>query len=99
MLATALLIKERKTQEYIPTWRFVGELEYHTKQGLRYGFMSYKCPTRLTDIYQDNPGFLERKLVEGRSGSKYFAYRISPGVSRSVVVDKALTAFIESLVL
>lgn len=77
--------------EYIPTWEFVGEM--HIPELNRWVLMSYKCPTRLTDIFQENPGLLERELFEGKSGSKYYRYRIVENATLHLILDPALIEF------
>lgn len=77
-------------EEYVPTWKFVGEIYIHDLQ--EWVMASYKCPTRLTDIYQDNPRLFERKLVVGKSGAKYYEYRFSPEASIDLILDKSLRA-------
>lgn len=64
------LLKERPN-EFTPAWQFVGE-----KYTKRYGwiFMSYKAPARLSQLYKE--GLVERKKVKGKTGSKYFAYKL-----------------------
>lgn len=64
-----------KHNNFLPTWEFIGEkIIYELEKNV---FCSYKAPTRLTDIYQQNPGLLERKIIVGSSGAKYYGYRIS----------------------
>lgn len=97
MMAFYLLWKCRQDNpdEYIPTWRFVGEIE--VPELWTHVMMSYKCPTRLTDIYQENPDLLERKLVKGKSGAEYYAYRFAPEVNRSMIKDAKLRDFFDHL--
>jgi hypothetical protein len=75
---------------YIPTWEFVGEKYLRGLQ--EYVMMSYKAPTRLTDIYLENPKLLVRKEITGASGAKYYAYRINATVSTSDIADSKLKA-------
>lgn len=80
--------KRRDPDEFVPTWKFVGEMR--APELGRWIMMSYKCPTRLTDIYQENPRLLERKLIKGKSGAQYYAYRISPMATKKDLVDVKL---------
>lgn len=73
---------------FVPAWEFVGEIMI--KPLNRWVLMSYKCLTRLTDIFKENPALLDRTLVDGKSGSKYFAYRISQLASMGDIRDKKL---------
>jgi len=87
-LAFYLLYKsyKKKPTEYLPTWLFGGEI-YIEELG-KWHLMTYKCPTRLTDIYQENPYLLERRRVKGKSGAHYFEYRIAPNPSEGKIKDE-----------
>ena len=76
---------------YIPTWKFVGEI--FVKGANRWVMRSYKCPTRLTDIFKENPNLLQREWVNGKSGAQYYEYRLNPNVSKEMIVDKKLFEF------
>jgi hypothetical protein len=95
MLAFALLYQNKSSGEYIPAWKFVGEIEVQ-KIGT-YGFMSYKCPARLSDLYNENPGLLERTMLEGKSGAKYYGYRFGASARRENIADKKMLAFYERI--
>lgn len=86
--------KEHPT-EFIPTWRFVGEID--VKELNRWEMASYKCPARLSDIMQENPNLLEREMVTGKSGAKYYQYRIRDGMRSEDIKDPSLIAFRKSL--
>ena len=55
--------------------------------------MSYKCPANGVDIYFENPGMIERRQTTGKSGAKYYEYRINPDVKEEDIVDKDLLKF------
>lgn len=76
-LAFYLLYKSFKENKemYLNTWQFGGEILIE-EIGV-WGLMSYKCPARLSDIYNENPDFLERRRATAKSGAKYFQYRIT----------------------
>lgn len=82
-----LEFKKDRTR-FVDTWEFTGEIEC-TVTG-KWELMSYKCPTRLTDIFQENPKLLVRRLHTGKSGSKYFQYRFSDTVTVNDIVDSSL---------
>lgn len=96
-MAFYLLWKNRKTnkEEYIPTWRFVGEIELPELK--THVMMSYKCPTRLTDLFQENDGLLERTMIKGKSGANYYGYRLSLFVKPEMIKDAKLKVFYERL--
>lgn len=78
-------------ERYLPTWEFVGEV-YIEELG-SWTMRSYKCPTRLTDIFQENPRLLERKMITGKSGAKYYGYRFVHGVNIGLIEDQRLHEF------
>jgi len=82
-------------EEYVDAWRFVGELEI-PELGKSF-FMSYKCPTNGLDIYFDNPGLIERRYKTGKSGAKYYQYRIAPNPSPEKIQEETLQSFYKIL--
>lgn len=82
-------------EAFVPAWKFVGELEI-PEIGEDF-FMSYKCPANGVNIHFENPGLLERREVNGRSGSKYFEYKIWRGSSRETIIDTDLREFYDRL--
>jgi len=87
-----LLISYKEDREkYHPTWEFIGEI--FIKELNTWEMMSYKAPTRLTDIYQENPTLLDRRLVKGKSGSKYFEYKIAQDSGIGKLRDISLEQF------
>lgn len=82
--------KEDPTR-WVPAWEFVGEIL--VKETGKWALMSYKTPANGAGIFFDNPGLIERQRVTGRSGAKYFAYRIAPFPSESKMKDDKLLAF------
>lgn len=82
-------------QQFIPAWRFVGEL--HIKELNTWFFMSYKCPTNGLEIYNKNPQLIERRKTTGKTGARYYEYRIAPNPSSSRILDADLLAFYKKL--
>ena len=80
---------------FVPTFEFVGEIKIFELD--MWVLRTYKCPTRLTDIYQENPRLLERSLITGNSGSKYYGYRFAQGVCREYIDDPTLLEFYDNL--
>lgn len=91
--AKALPTAEERTKafRYIATWEFGGEM-FIPEIG-EWVLMSYKCPTRLTDIFQENPGLIDREWITGKSGAQYFGYRFSKDAKPELIKDKKLLAF------
>lgn len=78
-------------EQYTPAWKFVGELAVPELN--KAFFMSYKCPTNGLDIYFDNPGLIERRYFTGKSGAKYYEYRIAPNPSVEKIKDESIIEF------
>lgn len=78
-------------ERYVSTWEFLGEMLI--KEINEWVLMSYKCPTRLTDLFQENPTLLERKLIKGKSVAKYFVYRFRAGMTGADIKDSRILEF------
>ena len=65
--------------ELIPVHGFMGEI--YCEENGEWGYVSYEVGARISELYGDNPGLLYRELVTGKSGAKYYAYRIADGAS------------------
>lgn len=82
-------------ERFLPTWEFLGEM--FVKELNEWVLMSYKCPTRLTDLFQQNPTLLERKLIKGKSGAEYFGYRFREGVGSADIKDSRILKFYQKI--
>lgn len=82
-------------EQFVPAWKFIGEL--HIKELNHWFFMSYKCPTNGLKIYFSSPGLLERRMTTGKTGAKYFEYRIAPNPSESKILNPPLLDFYKTL--
>ena len=76
---------------FVATWEFGGEM--FIKELNEWVLMSYKCPTRLTELFQDNPTLIERDVIVGKSGSEYYGYRFKEGCSMDDIRDQTLRDF------
>lgn len=103
MAAFYILLKaHRETPgEFIPAWRFVGELSI-AEIGEHF-LMSYKTPTNGLTIFDDFnwhddhfKGFIERRMLHGRSGANYYGYRFN-NPSREKITDPKLLDFYDRL--
>lgn len=83
--------RKEDAQRYVPTWEFIGEM--FIVELNEWVLMSYKCPTRLTDLFQENPQLLERKLIKGKSGAEYYGYRFREGGNKHDIRDVSIQAF------
>lgn len=92
MVFYKLYIERVKDPErYVPTWEFGGEM--FIKELNEWVLMSYKCPTRLTELIQDNPSLIERDVIKGKSGAEYYGYRFKEGCSMDDISDQSLKDF------
>ena len=82
---------QKNPKEFMPTWRALGELEV-PELGEVF-FMSYKTPANGFNIFFQNPDLIEREWTEGRSGAKYFTYRLKSPFLESNIVEKNLRDF------
>jgi hypothetical protein len=87
------LYSERKTnkERFIPVWEFVGE--FFIKDLNRWELMSYTCPHRVFEIYSENPELIERKMLTGKSGSRYYGYRLNQKCNASLIKSPKLISF------
>lgn len=77
--------------EFVPAWKFVGEL--FVEELNEWFFMSYKCPANGVNVYFENPDLIERRETVGKTGAKYFEYRIAPNPSINKIVDPEIKKF------
>ena len=87
---------KKNPDEYVPAWKFVGEL--YIKELDEWFFMSYKCPANGVQIYFDNPGLIERRETVGKTGAKYYEYRITLAPTLSMIQDEDLRAFAKTII-
>ncbi len=83
--------KLKNPDEFMPIWQLIGEV--YVEEIGRWAFVSYEVSARMSELWKINPSLFERKQVVGKSGAKYFAYRIRQGVSPTDIVDKDLKNF------
>lgn len=72
MCLAKLLLAEK--EEKLPTHTFIGEFAFNSY----WHFLSFKGATRISEVYADLTHVLDRKKVQGKSGSRYYAYWIKP---------------------
>lgn len=82
-------------EEYVPIWKFVGEL--YIEELATWFFMSYKTPTNGPVILFENPDLVERRYTTGKSGSKFYEYRLKENPTRMKICDTDLRAFYDSI--
>lgn len=78
-------------ERWVKIWEFVGEMfieELNT-----WVLMSYKTPTNGSEIFFDNPKLVERRKVVGKTGARYFEYRLAPNPSVDKIQEQKLLDF------
>ncbi len=81
-------------EQYINTWEFLGEV--FIEELNRWEMMSYKCPTRLTDLYQENTKLLIRRVIKGKSGASYYQYKLfQPNIEK--IEDVSIRVFYQEI--
>lgn len=84
-----------KDTEFVPVYAVMGEV--YLKELSKWGYISYECSSRFSQMFKDNPGLFERRKLKGKSGASYYGYRFSPGATREMVKDPALRLFYDEL--
>jgi len=82
-------------EKYIPIFELIGEV-YVKPVGV-WGFVSYEVSARMSELYAKNPKLFERVRITGKSGAKYFAYRLSLNVTPADIVDLDLKEFYDKV--
>lgn len=82
-------------ERFVKIWEFVGEI--HLKELGEWGLMSYTCVHRVFEIFSDNPGLVERQMTKGKSGARYYEYRITPSPRVELIKDESLRSLLEKV--
>ena len=98
-----LLYKQHKQdpQVYINVFDLMGET-YCKELGI-YGFVSHECSARMSKLFDENKNrrtmerLFERKYMHGRSGSKWYAYRLNLHPSKDLIISDDLVSFYAAL--
>lgn len=77
--------------ELIPVFAFMGE-QYVPESG-KWGYVSYEVSARFSEMFKENPGLIERKEIIGKSGARYYGYRLSPAANPELIRDPRLRGF------
>ena len=80
-------------KELIPVHGFMGEI--YCEEVDLWGFVSYEVGARISELYSDNPGLFYRELIIGKSGAKYYGYRIADDACPDMMRDPKLKALYE----
>ena len=82
--------KNGKVAELIPVFGFMGEI--FSSEIRKWGFVSHECSARVSEIHTGNPGLLYRERMTGKSGAKYYGYRISTNARAESIKDPTLAS-------
>lgn len=82
---------QAKEERYIPVHEFMGEI--YVKELSKWGYVSYECSARLSEMHKANPGLLQRTYLTGKSGAHFYGYRITPGARPELIKDERLVSF------
>ena len=78
-------------EQYIPIWKLIGEI--FIKEISQWVFISYEVSARMSELYRKNSNLFQRIEIEGKTGAKYFAYRININVVPEDILDIDLKKF------
>lgn len=87
--------KERAGQ-FIPVFALMGEV--WCAEVRKWGFVSYECSARASELIKENPTLIERTTITGKSGAKYYGYRIRANVTQANISDSKLLVFYKAMV-
>lgn len=82
-------------KRWVAAWEFVGEV--FVKELGKWAFMSYKAPANGVAVFFENPGLILRRKTVGKSGSRYYEYRICDNPSPEKIADKKLYDFYKKI--
>ncbi len=82
------------TMDLIPVHAFMGEI-YCEETGL-WGYISYECSARLSEVFSDNPGLLHREKIKGKSGAEFYGYRIADHAKIEMIKDPKLRSLYDT---
>lgn len=80
-------------KELIPVHDFMGEI--YSEEMELWGFVSYEVGARISELFSDNPGLFHREMITGKSGAKYYGYRIADTATGEMIRDPKLKSVYE----
>lgn len=81
---------QNKTGEYIPVWEFMGE--HYCLELKKWGYVSHECSARASEMKKKNPDLVQSIGIIGKSGARYFGYRLTPFLNENMIMDDKLKA-------
>lgn len=91
------LYKTHKTNPefFTPVFKFMGEV--HCTELDLWGFVSHECSARCSEMKKENPDLIQHTEITGKSGAKYFGYRLNTKPTIAMILDPKLLAFFKSI--
>lgn len=86
---------KEKPHEFIPVFKFMGEV-YCPKLNV-WGFVSHECSARASEMRKDMPTLIQSVEIIGKSGARYFGYRLNPNAQPWMIEDRAMLRFYEEI--
>lgn len=86
---------KQNPDEYIPVYDLMGEI-YIPELSL-WGYVSYECSARASEIRRENPGLIEITTITGKTGAKYFGYKFNSKANIELIKDEKLLSFYKIL--
>lgn len=80
---------------FIPVFEFMGE--HYVSELDKWGYVSYECSARLSEMTRDNPQLIARQIIVGKSGAKYYGYRMADDACRDFIKDTKLREFYDTV--
>lgn len=86
--------KEGKT-DLLPVHYLMGEV--FIKELNKWGYVSHECSARASEMHKENPGLLYREWMTGKSGARFYGYRIALNADASKIREPGLQAFYQKI--
>lgn len=80
-----------KDAQYIPVHQLMGEV-YIEELG-KWGYVSYECSARASEMIKENPNLIMRTRIRGKSGAQFYGYKLNPFPTPEMIRDPKLREF------
>ncbi len=77
--------------ELTPLWRVVGE--HYINEFDQWVLISYEVSARMSELYKNNPELFYREWQTGKSGSRYYAYKIAENPNLEKIKQEEIREF------
>lgn len=76
---------------YLPVFALMGEI--WIEETGKWGYVSYECSARASEMIKTNPKLVQRTKMRGKSGASYYGYRLNPQPHVDMIMDSDLLMF------